>query len=63
VVFRGSDALYASVFDGLQALGLKIGAIATCALPVAVGWLVLSTRLGRAQERMAVEIAAAAQTE
>jgi ATP:ADP antiporter, AAA family len=63
VVFRGSDALYASVFDGLQALGLKIGAIASCALPVAVGWLVLSTRLGRAQERMAVEIAAAAQTE
>jgi AAA family ATP:ADP antiporter len=64
VVFRGSDALYAPVFDGLQALGLKIGGIAVCALPVALGWLVLSTRLGRAQERLAVEMgAAAAQSE
>ena len=64
VVFRGSDALYAPMFDGLQALGLKIGGIALCALPVAVGWLVLSTRLGRTQERLAIEIgAAAAQTD
>jgi AAA family ATP:ADP antiporter len=64
VVFRGSDALYAPVFDGLQALGLKIGGIAVCALPVALGWLMLSRRLGRTQERLAVEMgAAAAQSE
>jgi AAA family ATP:ADP antiporter len=64
VVFRGSDALYAPVFEGLQALGLKIGGIAVCALPVALGWLMLSTRLGRTQERLAVEMgAAAAQSE
>jgi AAA family ATP:ADP antiporter len=64
VVFRGSDALYSSVFDGLQALGLKIGAIALCALPVVFGWFVLSTRLGRIQERVASELGAtAAQTE
>jgi AAA family ATP:ADP antiporter len=64
VVLRGSDAVYAPLFDALQALGLKIGGIALCALPVAVGWLVLSTRLGRSQERRAVEIGtAAAQSE
>jgi ATP:ADP antiporter, AAA family len=63
VVLRGSDAVYAPLFDGLQALGLKIGGIALCALPVAIGWLLLSTRLGRSQERRAVEIAAATQAE
>jgi ATP:ADP antiporter, AAA family len=60
VVLRGSDALYAPVFDLLQTLGLKIGGIALCALPVAIGWLALSTRLGRSQERRAIEMAAAA---
>jgi AAA family ATP:ADP antiporter len=63
VVLRGSDALYAPIFDALQALGLKIAGIALCALPVAIGWLILSTRLGRTQERLAVEMGAAAQTE
>jgi AAA family ATP:ADP antiporter len=57
VVYRGSDALYGWVFDGMQALGLKLGAIALCALPVAAGWLVLSAALGRAQERRAAHIA------
>src|SRR6266516_6026756 len=51
VVYRGSDALYGWVYDSLQALGLKLGAIALCALPVVAGWLVLSMALGRAQER------------
>ncbi len=51
VIYRGSDALYGWLFDALQGLGLKLGAIALCALPVAAGWFVLSTRLGRAQER------------
>jgi AAA family ATP:ADP antiporter len=53
VIYRGSDALYGWVYDSLQALGLKLGAIALCVLPVAVGWLVLSTALGRMQERLA----------
>ena len=53
VIYRGSDALYGWVFDGLQALGLKLGAIALCALPVVAGWLVLSLALGRTQERRA----------
>lgn len=54
VVYRGSDALYGWVFDSLQGLGLKLGAIALCALPIAAGWLVLSTALGRTQERRAM---------
>ncbi len=56
VVYRGSDALYGWVFDGMQALGLKLGAIALCALPVVAGWLALSAALGRAQERRAARI-------
>src|SRR5262249_30955282 len=53
VIYRGSDALYGWVFQSLQALGLKLGAIALCALPVVCGWLVLSAILGRTQERRA----------
>jgi AAA family ATP:ADP antiporter len=56
VIYRGSDALYGWVYDSLQALGLKLGAIALCALPAAMGWLVLSTALGRTQERLASKI-------
>jgi len=55
VIYRGSDALYGWVYDSLQALGLKLGAIAVCALPVAAGWAVLSTALGRTQERLATK--------
>jgi len=55
VVYRGSDALYAWVYQNLQALGLKLGAVALCALPVAVAWAVLSTVLGRTQERLAAK--------
>ena len=61
VIYRGSDALYGWVFDSLQVLGLKLGAIALCALPVVAGWLVLSAALGRAQERRAAQLGAAAQ--
>ena len=52
VIYRGSDALYGWVYDSLQALGLKLGAIALCALPVVAGWLILSTALGQTQERL-----------
>jgi ATP:ADP antiporter, AAA family len=57
VIYRGSDTLYAWVFDSLQALGLKLGAIALVAVPVAAGWLVLSAALGRAQEHRAARAA------
>ena len=56
VVYRGSDAVYGWLFDSLQTLGLKLGAIALFALPVAAGWLVLSTLLGRSQERRAARL-------
>ena len=56
VVYRGSDALYGWVYSSLQALGFKLGAIALCALPVAAGWVVLSTALGRKQERLAAKM-------
>ena len=46
VIYRGSDALYGWVFDSLQVLGLKLGAIALVALPLAAGWLVLVGRAG-----------------
>jgi AAA family ATP:ADP antiporter len=55
VIYRGSDALYGWIYDSLQALGLKLGAIALCALPVAVGWLILSTVLGKRQERLTMK--------
>jgi ATP:ADP antiporter, AAA family len=57
VIYRGSDALYGWVFDSLQAVGLKLGAIALCALPVMAGWLVLSMALGRTQARRAERLA------
>jgi len=53
VVYRGSDAASGWLFDGLQAMGVKLGAIALGALPVAAGWLLLSTALGRMHERHA----------
>ena len=62
VIYRGSDALYGWVFDSLQGLGLKLGAIALCALPVAAGWLVLSATLGRSQQRRATRLDAPTQT-
>jgi AAA family ATP:ADP antiporter len=55
VIYRGSDALYGWVFDSVQALGLKIGAIALCALPVVAAWLALSAMLGRTQERRSAQ--------
>src|SRR6266436_6454666 len=53
VINRGSDALYGWIFGILQAVGLNLGGIALCALPVVAGWLVLSAALGRTQERRA----------
>src|SRR5437762_13246314 len=52
VVYRGSDALYGWVYDSLQALGMKLGAIALCTLPIVAGWLILSSALGQPPERL-----------
>jgi ATP:ADP antiporter, AAA family len=53
VIYRGSDALSGWAFDSLQAIGVKLGAVALCALPVAAVWLALSAALGRMHERAA----------
>jgi AAA family ATP:ADP antiporter len=63
VVYRGSDALYGWVYDSLAAFGLKLGAIALVAWPVAAGWFILSLALGRTQERRAAALEAAAPLE
>jgi AAA family ATP:ADP antiporter len=63
VVYRGSDALSGWIFDSLQGLGLKLGAIALCSLPVVAGWAVLSAALGHAQERRSAQPDAIAMTE
>src|SRR3989441_6101122 len=52
VIYRGSDALYGWVYDSLQALGLKLGAIALCALPVVAGWILVSTSARETAERL-----------
>ena len=55
VVYRGSDALSGWIFDTLQGLGLKLGAIALCSLPIVAGWTVLSLALGRVQEKRSAQ--------
>jgi AAA family ATP:ADP antiporter len=44
------------VFESLQTLGLKLGAIALGALPVVAEWLVLWTALEWTQERRAAHL-------
>jgi AAA family ATP:ADP antiporter len=63
VVYRGSDALSGWIFDSLQALGLKLGAIALFSLPVAAGWFLLSLALGRTHEKRTARSSARAGTE
>jgi AAA family ATP:ADP antiporter len=56
VVVRGSDTASGWLFKGLEALGMKLGAIAICVLPVAAAWLWLSLWLGRMHERRAARL-------
>ena len=56
VIYRGSDALSGWIFDTLQVLGLKLGAIALYSIPVVAGWFVLSLALGRTQEKRSAEL-------
>lgn len=53
VVFRAADALWGWAFATMRASGLGLGAIALLTVPAALGWLLLSLVLGRAQERRA----------
>lgn len=56
-VYRGGDAVSGWAFAGLSGLGLGLSAIALVTLPIAALWLALSLRLGRRQERLAVQAA------
>ena len=53
LVFRGSDALSASMFSGLRSLGVDAMGTSLLVVPVAVACLFLSLVLGRGQERRA----------
>jgi len=48
---RGSDTVSASVFTGLEGLGLRM--LNLCLLPVAAIWILVSWHLGRRQEQLA----------
>jgi AAA family ATP:ADP antiporter len=53
-VFRGADALNAQIFNLLSKL-LAVPVMAVAVVGVALGWVLLSLRLGRAQEKRARE--------
>ena len=54
VVYRGSDAIYGWLFDSLAGARAEAGGDRAVRFPGGrPGWLVLSTALGRAQERRA----------
>jgi len=53
VVFRGSDAATSWLFAALRGLGLEMGAISLCVVPVMAGSIALALALGRAHERRA----------
>jgi AAA family ATP:ADP antiporter len=53
LVFRGSDALSASMFSGLRSLGVDAMGTSLLVVPVAIACLFLSLALGRGQERRA----------
>lgn len=53
LVFRGSDALSASMFSGLRSLGVDAIGTSLLVVPVAIACLFLSLALGRGQERRA----------
>jgi len=58
-VFRGADALNATLFKGLQSI-LSLPGIAVVGAAIAGGWFALSLALGRTQEKKAKQIAAEA---
>jgi ATP:ADP antiporter, AAA family len=60
VVFRGADAVNGWLFAALRGAGMELATISLATLPVAAGWLVLALALGRAHERRARLVGAAA---
>ena len=50
VLFRGADAVFGWLFEGLRAAGLNQSALSLFAVPISALWLFLAIWLGRAQE-------------
>lgn len=53
VLFRGADAVFGWLFEGLRAAGLGQSALSLFAVPLCALWLILAIWLGRAQETRA----------
>lgn len=53
VVYRGGDALSASLFSALKDMGLSLSQTAWLAVPLALIWAGVSFKLGREQKRLA----------
>ena len=51
VWFRGADAAFGWVFEGLRASGLGHAAISFIAVPISALWLLLAVSLGRSRDR------------
>lgn len=51
VLFRGADAVFGWLFEGLRAAGLGHAAISLLAVPISALWLLLAVSLGRTRDR------------
>ena len=55
-VYRGGDLVSGWIYAGLAFLGLTVGPIALVALPAGILWAVISLRVGRTGEKLALEL-------
>ncbi len=62
VVYRGGDAVAGWLFAGLKGLGFGLSGIAWIAVPVALLWMTIGLRLGKAQRIKALQGAKDEQT-
>ena len=53
VLFRGADAVFGWLFEGLRAVGLGNAALSLVAVPISALWLLLAVSLGRSRDRPA----------
>ena len=51
ILFRGADAVFGWVFEGLRSAGLGHSAISLIAVPISALWLLLAVSLGRSRDR------------
>ncbi|MDH3421919.1 MAG: MFS transporter, partial [Gemmatimonadota bacterium] len=56
-LYRGGDVAGVGVDSAFAALGLTLGWVAAATVPLAGGWVMLSSALGRAQQKNVQELA------